>query len=60
MPGFSTLLDWKPASRVNHLCPQRATAIDLGTDWSEERGVGRAAIDQVEGRDTANLASMGS
>ena len=37
--------------RVTHLCPRGPIANGLGSDWCEERDVGRAGLRRVEGAD---------
>ena len=37
--------------RVTHLCPRGPVANGLGSDWCEERDVGRAGLRRVEGAD---------
>ena len=37
--------------RVTHLCPQGPIANGLGSDWCEERDVGRSGLQRVEGAD---------
>ena len=37
--------------RVTHLCPQGPIANGLGSDWCEERDVGRSGLRRIEGAD---------